>query len=78
MPVVNEHQPFDSHTSNRYSVRNLKSHRKSEVSTPELFWQVPDIFLCIESLGASFARDSAPYDRSYAESSFDIVSYPDG
>lgn len=79
MPVVNEHQPTDRAGSSRIEFsrhgKTTRSYRKSEVPSPELIWQVSDMFLCLESLGASVAKDSAPYDRmSYAESSFDRVS----
>lgn len=77
MPVVNEHQTMsgrDAFIMNRNG-RFSKSYRKSEVPSPESIWQVSEMFLCLESLGASVARDSAPYDRmSYAESSFDRVN----
>lgn len=79
MPVVNEHQTFDSSRNetqfiNRY-MRSYKGSRKSEASSPDLIWSVSDMFLCLESLGANIARDLAPYDRiSYSESSFDRVS----
>lgn len=79
MPVVNEHQTMsgvgrDAFMMNRNG-RFSKSYRKSEVPSPESIWQVSEMFLCLESLGASVAKDSAPYDRmSYAESSFDRVN----
>lgn len=84
MPVVNEHQITDPNQagssrndalfSNRYS-KAFKGSRKSEASSPDLIWSVPDMFLCLESLGATVAKDSAPYDRiSYSENSFDRVS----
>lgn len=85
MPVVNEHQSIDPNRAgtsrndgqfaNRH-VKNFRSHRKSEVPSPELIWQVSEMFLCLDSLGASVAKDSAPYDRmSYAENSFDRVRF---
>lgn len=84
MPVVNEHQITDPNQagssrndalfSNRHG-KGFKGSRKSEASSPDLIWSVPDMFLCLESLGATVAKDSAPYDRiSYSESSFDRVS----
>lgn len=88
MPVVNEHQiasidlnrpgpsRSDGQLNNRYSCKSFKSasSRKSEILSPELIWQVSDIFLCLESLGATVNKDSAPYDRlNYAENSFDRV-----
>lgn len=82
MPVVNEHQSTDPNRAgssrndgifNRYS-KSFKTSRKSEASSPDLIWSVPDMFFCLESLGATVAKDSAPYDRiSYSESSFDRV-----
>lgn len=80
MAVVNEHQTMsgagrDAFMMNRNG-RFSKTYRKSEVPSPESIWQVSDMFLCLESLGASVAKDSAPYDRmSYAESSFDRVRF---
>lgn len=84
MPVVNEHQIADSNRAgssrndaqftNRFS-KSYKMSRKSDAMSPELIWSIPDMFLCLESLGASVPKDSAPYDRiSYSESSFDRVS----
>lgn len=83
MPVVNEHQivdpnrasssRHDAQFTNRFS-KSFKSTRKSEASSPELMWSIPDMFLCLDSLGATVTKDSAPYDRvSYSESSFDRV-----
>lgn len=85
MPVVNEHQIIDpnragssrndAQSTNRFS-KSFKNSRKSEASSPDLIWSIPDMFLCLESLGATVAKDSAPYDRiSYSESSFDRVSH---
>lgn len=83
MPVVSEHQISDqnragSSRSDQYASRfgkSFKCPRKSEASSPELIWSVPDMFLCLDSLGATVAKDSAPYDRiGYSESSFDRVS----
>lgn len=85
MPVVNEHQIVDpnrpgssrneSQFVNRYG-KGFRGSRKSEASSPDLIWSVSEQFLCLESLGANVARDSAPYDRiSYSESSFDRVSH---
>lgn len=85
MPVVNEHQKIDpnragssrndSQFNNRFS-KSFKSSQKSEASSPDLIWSVSDMFLCLESLGANVAKDSAPYDRiSYSESSFDRVNH---
>lgn len=83
MPVVSENQIIDqnragSSRSDQYANRFGKSYkcsRKSEASSPELIWSVPDMFLCLDSLGATVAKDSAPYDRiGYSESSFDRVS----
>lgn len=84
MPVVNEHLPVDPNrpSSSRFDAtpiigrhgRNSKSGRRSDASSPELIWQATDTFSCLESLGASVAKDSAPYDRmSYADGSFDRV-----
>lgn len=87
MPVVNEHQIVqadvnragssraDWQTSNRYSLRSLKSSRKSELSSPDIMWHTSDIFSCLESLGASVTKDDTPYDMlGYTENSFDRVS----
>lgn len=79
MPVVSEHHHMMDQNragSSQYANRLGKSYkRKSEASSPELIWCVPDMFLCLESLGATVAKDSAPYDRiGYSESSFDRVS----
>lgn len=85
MPVVNEHQIVDPNRagssrtdipfSNRFS-KSFKGSRKSEASSPDLIWSIPDMFLCLDSLGATVAKDSAPYDRiSYSESSFDRVRH---
>lgn len=85
MPVVNEHQMADPNRAgssrnepqfvNRYG-KSFRGSRKSEASSPDLIWSVSDMFLCLESLGANVAKDSAPYDRiSYSESSFDRVSH---
>lgn len=39
--------------------------------SPELVWQIPEDFSCLESLGASIAND-APYDMlTFADNSFD-------
>lgn len=83
MPVVNEHQISDQNRAgssrcdqyaNRFG-KNGKLSRKSEASSPELLWLVPDMFLCLDSLGATVAKDTAPYDRiGYSENSFDRVS----
>lgn len=83
MPVVTEHQIIDQNRAgssrtdqyaNRFA-KSSKSSRKSEASSPELIWSVPDMFLCLDSLGATVAKESAPYDRiGYSEGSFDRVS----
>lgn len=81
MPVVNEHQIVDqnragsSRSDGQYASRfgkSYKNSRKSEATSPELIWSVPDIFLCLDALGASIAKDAAPY--GYSENSFDRVS----
>lgn len=81
MPVVSEHHMMDqnragSSRADQYASRFGRSYkRKSEASSPELIWSVPDIFLCLDSLGATVSKDSAPYDRiGYSEGSFDRVS----
>lgn len=61
-------------STNRYSMRNFKSSsRKSDAQSPDLMWHASDIFSCLESLGASLAKEATPYDvLGYAaESSFD-------
>lgn len=84
MPVVNEHHIIDQNRAgssrgdgqfaNRFG-KSYKCSRKSEATSPELIWSVPDMFLCLDSLGATITKDSAPYDRiGYSESSFDRVS----
>lgn len=43
--------------------------------SPELIWQIPEVFACLESLGASVSNDT-PYDvLTYADNSFDRVSH---
>lgn len=84
MPVVSEHKIIDqnragsSRSDGQYANRFGKSYkcsRKSEALSPELIWSVPDMFSCLDSLGATVANDAAPYDRiGYSESSFDRVS----
>lgn len=62
------------HPTNRYSMRSYKSSsRKSDALSPDLMWHASDIFSCLESLGASIAKETTPYDvLGYAgESSFD-------
>lgn len=52
--------------------------RKAEsCDSPELIWQIPDVFSCLESLGASLPNES-PYDAfglNFAENSFDRVGF---
>lgn len=75
MPVVNENQiaqsdlnrPSTSRNewlpSNRYSLRSFKSFsRKSEMLSPDQMWLTSDTFACLDALGVSIAKDTAPYD----------------
>lgn len=53
------------------------SARKSDLSScdsSEMVWQVPDVFACLESLGASMTNDT-PYEvLNFADGSFERVS----
>lgn len=69
-----------NNTNHRDSWRNSPNNglnRKTDsCDSPELMWQIPDLFSCLESLGASIPNES-PYDAfgfNYAENSFDRVS----
>lgn len=58
------------------SPNNGLNRKADSYDSPELIWQIPDVFSCLESLGASIPNES-PYDGfgfNYAENSFDRVS----
>lgn len=92
MPVVNENQiivqsdlnrPSTSRNewlpSNRFSMRSFKSFsRKSEILSPDQMWVTSDTFACLDALGVSVAKETAPYDMfSYTgENGYDRVSFP--
>lgn len=80
MPVVNErHRVSTSQNEAQFigrNMKNCKSSRKSETFSPDSIWSIPDMFSCLEYLGANMAKDLAPYDRiSYSGSSFDKVCH---
>lgn len=90
MPVVNENQIIQSDLnrpstsrnewlpSNRFSMRSFKSFsRKSEILSPDQMWLASDTFACLDALGVSVAKETAPYDMfSYAgENGYDRVSF---
>lgn len=90
MPVVNENQiiqcdsnrPSTSRNewlpSNRFSMRSFKSFsRKSEILSPDQMWLTSDTFACLDALGVSVAKETAPYDMfSYSgENGYDRVSF---
>lgn len=42
-------------------------------NSPEMVWQTPEVFSCLESLGASISNET-PYDMlTFADNSFDRV-----
>lgn len=52
-----------------------RKRRRSDVLSSELIWQVPDYFLCVESLGAPYTRDTSAVGRmGFAKNSSDMVS----
>lgn len=59
---------------NARDVAKSTPYRKNDgaaCNSPELIWQIPDVFQCLESLGASVANET-PYDvLTYADNSFD-------
>lgn len=90
MPVVNENQTVQSDLnrpstsrnewlpSNRFSIRSFKSFsRKSEVLSPDQMWLTADTFACLDALGVSVTKETAPYDMfSYTgENGYDRVSF---
>lgn len=90
MPVVNENQIAQSDLnrpgtsrnewlpSNRFSMRSFKSFsRKSEILSPDQMWLTSDTFACLDALGVSVAKETAPYDMfSYAaENGYERVSF---
>lgn len=56
---------------NARDVPKSTPYRKNDTNSPELMWQIPDVFQCLESLGASLTNET-PYDvLTYADNSFD-------
>lgn len=73
MPSFNERtKSSESHLFSRFAARKR---RKSDVLSSELIWQVPDFFLCGDTLSATYAKDAAGIDHmGYTKNSADMVS----
>lgn len=68
-------QSSDAHLMNRFVA---KKRRKSDVLSSELIWQVPDTFLCVESFGAPYAKETGAIGRLShfgTKNSSDVVSF---